>query len=71
MSSVLVLTYDEALGDMNKVAPSPPRGGGLQAQYHFSPKLRPLVAQIKLSLHNLSEVAWELNLSSHPGRGLG
>ena len=63
MSSVSLCTQVEAVGDANKVAASPPQGGVLQAQFHFVPRLRPWVTQIRLSLHHLGEVAYELNFS--------
>ena len=67
MSSVLLLTQAKILGDASKVAASPPQGGGLQAQSRSVPRLRPWVTGTKLSLYHLGEVAYELNLASHPG----
>ena len=37
-SSISLLTGVGDLGDTNKVATSPPRGGGLRAQYRSSPE---------------------------------
>ena len=55
------------LGNENRVAASPPRGGGLRAQSYFSPRIGPWVVRIKLPLHHLEEVACELNLSASFG----
>ena len=65
MSSILLFTQGEVLGNANRVATSPPQGGHLQARSHFSPRLRPWRTQIKLPLHHLGEVACWLNLASH------
>ena len=70
-SLVSLLTQAEALGDSNEVSASPPWGGGLQAQFRFSMRLRPCVTRIKLPLHDLDEVACKLSLSFHPGKGVG
>ena len=42
----LALSRAETLGNMNKIAASPTREGGLRAQSRFSPRLRPRVMQI-------------------------
>ena len=66
-SSISLFTQVEASGDENKGAASPPRGGGLQAQFISLPGLRPQLKRIKLLLHHLRpEVACELNFALYP-----
>ena len=71
MSSISLPTQAGAFGDTNKVAASPPQGGGLRAHSRLLPRFEPWVIQIKLLFHHLREVACELNLASYPGWGLG
>ena len=62
MSSISLFTRAKASDDADKGAASPPRGGGLRAQSRSLLELRPQVTQIRLSLHHLGEVAWEVYL---------
>ena len=71
MSSISPSTQAKTLGDANKGAAPPPRGGGMQAQSPSLPRLRPWVTQIKVLLHHLREMACELNPASYPDWGLG
>ena len=71
MSSFLLSTQVGALGNRDKGATSPPRGGGLRGLSRFLPRLGPWVTRIKVPLHHLDEVACELNLALYPGWGLG
>ena len=67
MSSILLCTRVEALGDVNKVATLPPRGVGLRVEFYSLLRLRPRVMRIRLSLHHLGEVVCGLNLNLYPG----
>ena len=49
VSSISLFTEVEALGLVNKVATWPPRGGGLWAQSHYLPRLKPWVTQAKVA----------------------
>ena len=46
--SISLFTQAGALGDVNKVATSPPRGRGLRDKSRSLPRLRPQVTRIKL-----------------------
>ena len=70
-SSISLFTRTEALGDVNKVATSPPREADLRAQFSFLPGMRPQVTRKKLSYHHLAEVACELNVALYPGWASG
>ena len=64
MSTISFSTQAVASSDANKVATSPPWGGGLGAQSRLLPKLRPRVTRVKSPLHHIEEVACELNLGA-------
>ena len=63
MNSIFLYTRAKASSEVSKVAASSRRGGGLRTQSRFIPGLRPQVMRVKLPLHHLEEVAWEVNLA--------